>query len=134
MYSHNPKDRCGKETQKHIHKSILTAVTRKSFHSEVLLFMIVYQTKHFLWNVPKLHKYFAFSFWSLVAWWGECNLFLKNDSTLPNTRLCGWNLILEQDLASPLNHTFIPSQVLTLGTWLSLKQHHIMTSSSAEVF
>lgn len=24
-------------------------------HSEILLFMIVYQTKHFVWDVPQVH-------------------------------------------------------------------------------
>lgn len=55
VYSHNPKDKCGKETQTHVHKSVLTAVICKSLHSEIFLFMIVYRTKHFLWDVPMVH-------------------------------------------------------------------------------
>lgn len=46
LYSLNSKDSCGRETQTHMHKSVLTVVTCKSLHSpESLMFMIANRTK-----------------------------------------------------------------------------------------
>lgn len=66
--SHNPIDECGKETQTHYTSQYLHVVTCKSLHSEILPFIIVYQTKHFLYNVPMVHisiLLFQFEDWLL---------------------------------------------------------------------
>lgn len=126
MFSHNPKDKCGRERHADTGQ-YLPLLTGKGLCSpERPPFEIAYRDGDVLRHGRAVRTWvdFAFSFWSVIACYGKCfHSFIENEFTWCNTQGFVWDLIWTNARSCTASHrSFTPSRVSAPGNSLLQQQ------------